>query len=100
MRLCLGHARHQHQHAERGHDNSHLNPFRITSFSPDQVSSTAATLTSTRPVGSRISRMTSSVMSVGTLLAFFGQEIQIAPSRVMEGMKDLADFSSWAREAV
>ena len=38
---------------------------RMTSFSPDQVSSTAQTFTSTSPIGSATSRITSSVMSVG-----------------------------------
>ena len=39
---------------------------RTTSFSPDHVSSTAATLTSTSPSGSASSRIVSSVMSVST----------------------------------
>src|SRR5262249_15049729 len=49
--------------------------FRTTSLSPDHVSSTAQTLTSTNPSGSATSRIASSVTSVGTLAAFFGQEI-------------------------
>ena len=52
----------------------------MTSFRPDQVSSTAHTLMSTRPSGSATSRTVSSVMSVSTFAAFFGQEIQIAAS--------------------
>src|SRR5687768_13732633 len=54
--------------------------FRITSFSPDQISSTAQTFTSTSPIGSATSRITSSVRSVRTPLAFFGQDTQTAPS--------------------
>src|SRR5260221_11860886 len=54
--------------------------FLMTSFSPDQVSSTAHTLTSTSPRGSATSRIVSSVMSVGTLEDFFGQDTQIAAS--------------------
>jgi hypothetical protein len=38
--------------------------------------STAQTFTSTSPIGRQASRMTSSVMSVGTLAAFFGQLTQ------------------------
>src|SRR6185503_7940697 len=49
---------------------------RMTSRNPDQISSTAQTLLSTRPVGSAISRITFSVMSVGTFEAFLGQAIQ------------------------
>jgi len=52
----------------------------MTSLRPDQTSSTAHTFTSTSPSGSAISRMVSSVMSVGVFEAFFGHEIQIAPS--------------------
>src|SRR5215471_3249343 len=48
--------------------------FRTTSLSPDHVSSTAQTLTSTNPSGSATSRIASSVTSVGTLAAFFGHE--------------------------
>jgi hypothetical protein len=49
-------------------------------LSPDQVSSIAATFTSTRPVGRKMSRSTSSVMSVFTFEAFLGQENQTMPS--------------------
>src|SRR6516162_5674062 len=52
---------------------------RITSFSPDQVSSTAHTFTSTSPSGNASVRTTSSEISVGTLEAFFGQDTQIVP---------------------
>src|SRR4051812_41043000 len=44
--------------------------FLITSFSPDQTSSTEQTFTSTKCIGSATSRITSSVMSVGTFAAF------------------------------
>src|SRR5882672_640794 len=54
--------------------------FRTTSFSPDQISSSAHTLMSTRPIGSATSLIVSSVMSVGTLADFFGQDTQIAAS--------------------
>ena len=50
---------------------------RTTSFSPDQVSSTAHTLMSTSPSGSASARMTSSVMSVLTPEACFGQLTQM-----------------------
>jgi hypothetical protein len=55
----------------------------MTSLSPDQVSSTAQTFTSTSPSGKAISRITSSVTSVGFLDAFFGQETQTAASARM-----------------
>jgi hypothetical protein len=54
--------------------------FRITSFRPDHTSSTAHTFTSTSPSGNASSRTVSSVMSVATFDAFFGQETQIVPS--------------------
>ncbi len=47
----------------------------MTRRSPVQVWSIAQTLLSTRPVGSATSRTTSSVMSVGTFEARFGQAI-------------------------
>src|ERR1700680_409050 len=53
---------------------------RITSFRPDQVSSTAHTLMSTRSSAKAISRITSSVMSVGTPAVRFGQLTQMAAS--------------------
>src|SRR5215207_3371620 len=52
---------------------------RIISFNPDHLVSTAQTLTSTRPIGSTTSRIVSSVMSVGTFAAFFGQLTHMAP---------------------
>src|SRR6266513_2446295 len=52
---------------------------RITSFSPDQVSSIAHTFTSTKPSGSATARITSSVTSVGTPADFFGHETQSVP---------------------
>src|ERR1700719_1709688 len=61
---------------------SHLLDFRfsrrIINFNPDQVSSTAQTLISTNPSGSATARITSSVMLVGTLEDFLGQETQTA----------------------
>ena len=53
---------------------------RRTSLSPDHTSSTAATFTSTRPVGRAIARTTSSVMSVATPDDFLGHEIHRAPA--------------------
>src|SRR5207244_10386179 len=59
----------------------HLRSFaRYTSFSPDHVSSTAQTFTSTRPWAKATARTTSSVRSVVTPAARFGQEIQRLPS--------------------
>src|SRR5436190_21854455 len=52
---------------------------RIMSFSPDHVSSTAHTFTSTKPSGKATSRITSSVMSVRTFAAFFGHETHTTP---------------------
>ncbi|HEY7170031.1 MAG TPA: hypothetical protein VH417_04235 [Vicinamibacterales bacterium] len=52
----------------------------ITSFNPDQVSSTAHTFTSTKPSGSAISRIRSSVTVVTTPEAFFGHDTQTAAS--------------------
>ena len=57
-----------------------LSDFRITSFSPDQTSLTAHTFTSTNPSGSAISRIVSSVISVGTFDDFLGHETQTNPS--------------------
>ena len=54
----------------------HRNSLRITNLRPDQVSSIAQTLVSTNPSGSATSRIVSSVMSVGTFPAFFGQLTQ------------------------
>jgi hypothetical protein len=54
--------------------------FRITSFNPDHVASTAHTLISTSPSGSATSRTVSSVTSVVTPEAFLGHETQIVPS--------------------
>src|ERR1700739_3581751 len=54
--------------------------FGITNFSPDQVSSMAQTLMSTRPSGNARSRTTTSLRSVATPEAFFGQDTQIMPS--------------------
>ena len=62
-------ARSQAGRGERRHSEANVSDARVrmTSFSPDQTSSTAQTLTSTRCSGSATSRITSSVMSVGTL---------------------------------
>ncbi len=56
----------------------------MTSFKPDQTWLTAQTLTSTNPSGKASSRIVSSVMSVGTLAAFFGQDTQITPLDLIE----------------
>src|SRR6185369_8084958 len=53
---------------------------RTTSRSPDHVSSTAHTLLSTRPSDRACLRITSSVTSVFTPDAFFGQATQRPPS--------------------
>ena len=52
---------------------------RITSFKPDQTSSTAHTFTSTSPSGNASARIVSSVISVGRFDAFFGQDTQRTP---------------------
>lgn len=57
-----------------------LSETRITSFNPDHTSLTAQTLISTKPSGRAISRIVSSVISVGTLDAFFGHETHTKPS--------------------
>ena len=57
----------------------HRSSLRMTSFNPDQTSSTAQTLMSTNPSGKATSRMTSSMMSVLTPELFFGQETQTVP---------------------
>ena len=56
---------------------------RITSFNPDQVSSTAHTFTSTSLLANAYFLTTSSVISVVTPDDFLGQDIQIMPSRTM-----------------
>ncbi len=53
---------------------------RITSLSADQTSSTAQTLTSTRPRGSAWRRMSSSPISLRTPEVRFGHDTQIIPS--------------------
>jgi hypothetical protein len=55
----------------------HRSSFRNTSLRPDQMSLTAHTLMSTKQRGSATWRIVSSVMSVGTFAAFFGQDTQI-----------------------
>ena len=72
---------------------SHRNSLRMTSFNPDQVSSTAQTLMSTNPSGKATSRMTSSVMSVLTPELFFGQETQSAPFGSIVFRNDWSFFS-------
>src|SRR5204863_960086 len=57
---------------------------RHTNRSPDHTSVTAQTLLSTRPWGSPTSRRTSSVTSVGTLEARFGQATQNPPAGVID----------------
>lgn len=55
---------------------NYRNSLRITSFSADQIASTAQILISTKPIGKQISRMIFSLISVGTFEAFFGQLTQ------------------------
>src|SRR3954464_7829474 len=52
---------------------------RRTNLSPDQVSSTAHTFTSTRPAASPTWRTTSSVRSVATPDVFFGHDTHNVP---------------------
>src|SRR6185312_9351105 len=61
----------------------HRSAFLITNLSPDHLSSTAQTFTSTRSVLSARARIKSSVTSVGILAAFLYHDTQIAPSVVM-----------------
>ena len=72
--------------------------FRTTSFNPDHVSSTAHTLMSTNPIGSATSRITSSVMSVGTFDVFFGHDTQMAASG-LSALRSVAQASSPDRAA-
>src|ERR1051326_3146741 len=63
--------------------------FRIINFNPDQISSTAQTLMSTKPKGSATARITSSVTSVGTPDDFFGHETQrVASSAIFRRSAD------------
>lgn len=55
---------------------------------------TAQTLMSTNPRGRQTSRIVSSVMSVGTLEAFFGQETQTILSGLMFLRRDANSRSS------
>jgi len=55
----------------------------MTNFKPDQTSFTAQTFTSTKPNGKASSRITSPVISVGSLEAFFGQETHTTASDLM-----------------
>src|SRR5882724_385228 len=57
--------------------------FGITNFNPDQISSTAQTLISTRPSGSAMLRTTTSLRSVEIPEDFFGHDTQIMPSGAM-----------------
>ncbi len=57
-----------------------LSDFLITSFNPDHTSFTAQTLIFTNPSGSAISRIISSVISIGTFDDFFGHDTQTKPS--------------------
>src|SRR5258706_1471327 len=52
----------------------------MTNFKPDHTSLTAQTLISTNPSGSAISRIVSSVISVGTFADFLGHETHTKPS--------------------
>ena len=69
----------------------------ITSFNPDQISSTAQTFTSTSPVWMAKFRIISSEMSAKTFDDFFGQDIQIIPFNLIlcfnSGNNNL--YSSW-----
>src|SRR5437879_3155414 len=74
-----------HRHAELPDPTDYFNrlarwSFGITNFNPDQMSSTAQTLISTRPSGNAVARRTFSVRSVATPDAFFGHDTQIIPS--------------------
>ena len=73
---------------------------RSTSFSPDQVSSTAQTLMSTRPIGNATARMVSSVMSVGTFEVFFGHDTQMTASGPSTFSHATSFFASSAFEVV
>src|SRR4030095_4187688 len=73
---------------------------RKTSLSPDHVSSTAQTLTSTRPFLNAISLTTFSLTSVGIFDVPFGQEIQSMPSFARADFKPGNFFSSSARSLV
>ena len=70
--------------------------FRTTSFGPDHTSSTAQTLTSTKPRGRASAHTVSSVMSVGTPADFFGQETQTVPSGLSLARNFTSAFSSSA----
>src|SRR6266480_7733759 len=73
---------------------------RIINFSPDQVSSTAHTFTSTNPSGSATARITSSVVSVATPADFFGHETQTVPVAAMFLRKIDNRFSKSRRRLV
>ena len=53
--------------------NAAYRALRFISFGQTQVASMAQTFTWTSPIGKQMSRMVSSVMSVETFAAFFGQ---------------------------
>ena len=72
--------------------------FRMTSFSPDHLSSTAHTLTSTNPSGSASARTTSSVISVATFAAFYGHDTHTIPSGVSRVLSSASSFDSSALE--
>lgn len=60
-------------------DPTHRLDLRITNLSPDQISSMAQTLMSTKPNSKANSRIKFSFKSVGTFEDFFGHETQIIP---------------------
>src|SRR6185312_15033289 len=64
---------------------AHRSATRRTNLRPDQVESTAATLTSTSPAASPCARTTFSSRSVATPLLRFGQATQSAPAVVSRG---------------
>src|SRR6185312_14361228 len=83
-----------------GQAEAHRSSFRITSLRPDQTSLTAQTFTSTNPSGSATSLTVSSVMSVATFDAFFGQETQTAASGRISFLSLVSSWTSLDRLAV
>ena len=84
-------------YADYGEFHTHRNSFLTTTFSPDHTSLTAHTFTSTYPIGSATSRITSSVTLDATPDAFFGHDTHNGVSGLSFPRSAASSFASRAR---
>ena len=73
---------------------SQRSSFRTTNFKPDHTSVAAHSFMSTKPSGKAVSRIVSSVMSVGTFEDFFGHEIHIVALLRSIFLSSLSSFNA------